>query len=149
MEKVRELSRNPLYLGIAAGLLGLIVGWFVIGWALWPVTYYDAAPVNMRSDLRVDYLRMTIDSFAKNQDANLAKRRYAELGQEGSKALDEIRKAPGKTFPDDITKFSNALALPAGQQPVTQATTIPGTPVATKAGACYKISDTIRCRGLA
>jgi hypothetical protein len=135
MEKVREMLKNPLYVGIAAGLLGLIVGWFVIGWGLWPVTYYDAAPVNMRSDLRVDYLRMSIDSFSKNQDANLAKRRYAELGPDGSKILDEIRKAPGKTFPDDITKFSNALALPAGQQPVTQATTIPGTPAATKPAA--------------
>lgn len=115
MEKVREYLKNPMYVGIAAGVLGLLVGWFVIGWGIWPVTYYDAAPVNMRSDLQVDYLRMAIDSYSKNQDVTLAKRRYQDLGPDASKVLDEIRKAPGKTFPDDVTKFSNALALPAAQ----------------------------------
>ena len=114
MEKVRELLKNPLYVGIGAGLLGLLVGWFIIGWGLWPVTYYDAAPVNMRSDLKVDYMRMAIDSFTKNQDATLAKQRYQGLGADASKILDDLRKTPGKTFPDDITKFANALALPAG-----------------------------------
>lgn len=133
MEKVRGLLKNPLYVGIAAGLLGLIIGWFAIGWGLWPVTYYDAAPVNMRADLQADWLRMAIDSYAKNGDVNLAKRRFQDLGADASKVLDEIRKAPGKTFPDDITKFSNALALPAAQP----AATAVGTPAAaqpTKAG---------------
>jgi hypothetical protein len=128
MEKVRELLKNPLYVGVAAGVLGLIVGWLVIGWALWPVTYYDAAPANMRKDLQVDYLRMAIDSYSKNQDATLAKRRFQDLGANATTYLEEIRKAPGKTFPDDIGRFSNALALPAGQ-PVVQVTTIPGTVV--------------------
>ena len=114
MEKVRELLKNPLYLGIGAGLLGLLVGWFIIGWGLWPVTYYDAAPGNLRSDLQVDYMRMSIDSYSKNQDAALAKQRYQGLGTDSAKILDNLRKTPGKTFPDDITKFANALALPAG-----------------------------------
>ena len=115
MEKVRDLLKNPLYVGIAAGVLGLIIGWFVFGWWISPVSWYDAAPVDMRSDLQVDYMRMAIDSYSKNQDVTLAKRRYQDLGPDASKVLDEIRKAPGKTFPDDITKFSNALALPAVQ----------------------------------
>ncbi len=132
MDKVRDLLKNPLYVGIGAGLLGLIVGWFVIGWGLWPVTYYDAAPVNLRSDLKVDYLRMAIDSYAKSGDTATAKRRYQDVGADAATYLDEIRKAPGKTFPDDITKFANALAVPAGQPGAV--TTIPGTtaPQATK-----------------
>ena len=130
MEKVRELLKNPLYFTIGAGLLGLLVGWIIIGWGLWPVTYYDAAPVNMRSDLQVDYMRMAIDSYSKNQDAALAKQRYQGMGENAAKVLDDLRKTPGKTFPDDITKFANALALPAG--PVGQAT-LPAAQ-ATKAG---------------
>jgi hypothetical protein len=110
MEKVRELLKNPLYVGIGAGLLGLIVGWFVIGWGLWPVTYYDAAPVNLRSDLKVDYLRMAIDSYAKTGDVATAQRRYHDVGPDAATYLQEIKNAPGKTFPDDITKFANALA---------------------------------------
>ena len=111
MEKVRELLKNPLYVGIGAGLLGLIVGWFVIGWGIWPVTYYDAAPVNLRTDLQVDYLRMAIDSYAKTGDVATAKRRYQDLGPDAATYLKEIQTAPGQTFPDDITKFANALAL--------------------------------------
>ena len=125
MEKVRELLKNPLYVGIGAGLLGLIVGWFVIGWGIWPVTYYDAAPVNLRSDLKVDYLRMAIDSYAKTGDAVTAKRRYQDLGPDAATYLQEIKNAPGKTFPDDITKFANALAMTAPLPGA--ATTIPGT----------------------
>jgi hypothetical protein len=129
MEKVREYSKNPLYVGIAAGVLGLIVGWFVIGWALWPVTYYDAAPVNLRADLQVDYLRMAIDSYSKNGDVSAAKLRYQNLGPDASKVLAEIRTSPGKTFPDDITKFSNALALTIAQPG--QGTLAPTLPVGT------------------
>lgn len=125
MEKVRELLKNPLYVGIGAGLLGLIVGWFVIGWGIWPVTYYDAAPVNLRTDLQVDYLRMAIDSYAKTGDVATAKRRYQDLGPDAATYLKEIQTAPGQTFPDDITKFANALAL-SGTQPGA-VTTIPGT----------------------
>lgn len=120
MEKVRELLKNPLYVAIGAGLLGLLVGWFIIGWGLWPVTYYDAAPANLRADLQTDYLRLAIDSYSKNQDATLAKQRYLNLGSNASKLLDDLRKTPGKTFPDDITKFANALALPASSPAATQ-----------------------------
>jgi len=153
MEKVREWSKNPLYVGIAAGLLGLIIGWILIGWTIWPVTYYDAAPANMRADLRIDYLRMAIDSYSKNPDVAQAKRRYQELGPEATAALDEIRKAPGKTFPDDIIKFSNALALPAGQVvPPVQATAVPAATavggatvaaVATKAPVAGQVTPTM------
>jgi len=138
MEKVRELLKNPLYVGIGAGLLGLIVGWFVIGWALWPVTYYDAAPVNLRSDLKVDYLRMAIDSYAKTGDVATAQRRYQDVGPDAATYLQEINNAPGKTFPDDIKKFANALALAPGA-----VTTIPGaTAAGTTAPQATKLAAT-------
>ncbi len=99
MEKVRELLKNPLYVAIGAGLLGLLVGWIIIGWGLWPVTYYDAAPVNMRSDLQVDYMRMAINSYSKNQDAAVAKQRYQGLGENAAKILDDLRKDPWQDLP--------------------------------------------------
>ena len=102
----------------------------MIGWGLWPVTYYDAAPVNLRSDLQVDYLRMAIDSYSKTGDAVTAKRRYQDLGPDAATYLQEIQTAPGKTFPDDITKFANALA---GTAPLPGAATT--APNATKSSA--------------
>jgi hypothetical protein len=141
MEKVRELLKNPLYVGIAAGVLGLIIGWFVIGWGLYPVTYYDAAPVNMRSDLKVDYLRMAIESYSKNADVTLAKQRFNDLGPDATKLLDQLRKAPGKTFPDDITRFSNALALPGSSVP--QGTAAPTLPAGTAAPQGTKLATNL------
>ncbi len=146
MEKVRELLKNPLYVGIGAGLIGLIIGWFIIGWGLWPVTYYDASPANLRADLKVDYMRMAVESYAKNQDGALAKKRYTDLGADAAKILADIKTNPGKTFPDDIAKFGNALAGTATQPGATQAApqgTKPaaGTPQATTAAGAPASSD--------
>ena len=73
MNKVREYAKNPLYLAIAAGIVGLLIGWLVIGWGLWPVTYTDTDPSSLRSDFKEDFARMAVDSFAKTPDAKLVK----------------------------------------------------------------------------
>jgi hypothetical protein len=83
-------------------------------------------------------MRMAIDSYSKNQDAALAKQRYQGLGTNAAKILDDLRKTPGKTFPDDITKFANALALPAGS---TVATLPPGQP--TKAAGAVQTTTAV------
>jgi hypothetical protein len=125
MEKLREWSKNPLYVGIIAGLLGFFLGWFVMGWWLSPVEWVNADAKDLRAELRPDYLRMVIDSYAKNQDAALAKTRYDRLGSYGPTLLNDIIANPGKTFPDDANKFKAAVG--AGGQ-VVQPTTAPGQP---------------------
>ena len=63
MEAVREQLKKPLVTGIAGLVIGLILGWFVIGWGLWPVQWTDAAPQDLRQDVKEDYLRMAVDSI--------------------------------------------------------------------------------------
>lgn len=90
MNKVRELAKNPLYTAIAAGVVGLLIGWLFIGWGLWPVTYTNTDPSSLRADFKADYARMAVDSFARNNDVTLAQQRYAALGKDAENVLASI-----------------------------------------------------------
>lgn len=94
MDAIRELTKKPLVMGIAGFVLGLFLGWFVIGWGLWPVEWKDAAPQHLRQDLKEDYLRMALDSFTQNKDANLANTRFDALGEEAAGLLQKIETDP-------------------------------------------------------
>lgn len=92
MEIIREyLKKAPVLVGIGF-VAGLILGWFVIGWGIWPVKWTDAAPEHLRHDLKLEYLSMAVDSYVLNQDIELAKKRFAEFGDEGEALLKEIEK---------------------------------------------------------
>lgn len=140
MDRIRELVKRPLYAAIAGGVLGLILG-LIIGWGIWPVQYYDAAPKDMQVGYREDYLRMTIETYAKNGDKNLAMRRWGDLGSDASDLLAKIQVNPQDITPGDLAKFNtlvNAGAAPApGQTQAAPGATqaAPGGPVATQAPA--------------
>ncbi len=132
MDAIREQLNKPLVVGIAAFIIGLILGLVVLGWWLWPVQYYDAAPSNLRPDLQVDYLRMAIDSFQLNPDIQTAKRRYDALGEYGPTALAEIMANPSSQSPEVIQVFSNAVTTPGtgtGLQPTQEGQQPTGQPV--------------------
>lgn len=125
--KLQQFLSKPLYVGIAAGVVGLLIGWMLLGWVIWPVSWYDAAPSHLREDLKVDYARMAIDSFAKNQDAVLARTRFKNLGEDAQKYLDQIAAKPGLTNPADIESFKKALSGQVVVQPTVVGTAKPGT----------------------
>ncbi len=56
-------------------LLGLFIGWWVIGWWLWPVTYSNALPQDLRPDEKGQYLAMVAESYAATGDLATAQRR--------------------------------------------------------------------------
>ncbi len=129
MNKVRELAKNPLYTAIAAGVVGLFIGWLIIGWGIWPVTYVNTDPSSLRADFKADFARMAVDSYARNNDAQLAQQRYAALGADAAKVLQSIVTSSNA---QEVDLFSRA-AIGSGIQPVT--TTVPGqTPAATQPG---------------
>ncbi|MFQ5945520.1 MAG: hypothetical protein ACE5NC_04640 [Anaerolineae bacterium] len=63
--------RVALAVGAAFGI-GLIVGWLGIGWWLWPVTYFDTDPPDLRRSHQEAYLSMVADSYHLTGDAALA-----------------------------------------------------------------------------
>lgn len=83
MEKIRELLRKPSVCLALGAFVGLIIGWFGIGWGVWPVQWKDASARELRADLQADYLRLAVESYSQTPDDSLAKKRWAEFGETG------------------------------------------------------------------
>lgn len=127
MDKYREQLNRPVVIAVLGGIAGLILG-LIIGWGIWPVQWYDAAVADLRRDLQQDYLRMTIDSYARNDNRELALQRWAELGDAAPEVLNDVQINPGGTTPGDMAKFnalvSGGAAAPLGT-PAPGAATLP------------------------
>lgn len=122
MDKILEQLRKPLVAGILGFVIGLLVGLPLLGWGLWPVEWYDAAPKHLRADVQADYLRMTIDSYNRNRDKTLAITRYQSLEEQAPEILKMVQKEPGSISLADLQDFSTLVGetLPA----------VPGAPTA-------------------
>ncbi len=128
MNKVRELAKNPLYTAIAVGVVGLLIGWLIIGWGIWPVTYVNTDPSSLRADFKADYARMAVDSYARTNDVKLAQQRFAALGKDAQSVLQSITTSSNS---QDVQLF--LLAATGSTAPVS--TAVPGlTPQATQVG---------------
>ncbi|MBI5567068.1 MAG: hypothetical protein HY870_19380 [Chloroflexi bacterium] len=104
------------YLGwsllIALGV-GLLIGWFLLGWVIAPVQFTDAKPSSLSAQYQEVHLGYVADSFAAGNTKvdDLATR----LGEGWSKQqvidrLDSMIKA-GRPGADRLTKLRDALAL--------------------------------------
>lgn len=112
MEAVTAITRNylknmrvVLILGV---VLGLLLG-LIIGWGLWPVQWTDASPEVLREDLQRDYLRMTIDSYNRTGDPNLAMQRWNNLGEARDRVYGQVQSDPGYLNPVDVQNFGQLV----------------------------------------
>jgi hypothetical protein len=105
MDAIREQLKKPLVVGIAGLVVGIALGIFY-GWVISPVKWTDAAVEHLRPDLQQEYLRMAIDSYAQNRDAELAKKRYADLGPNAADVLNAVMDNPGSQNIETILAFN-------------------------------------------
>lgn len=105
MDAIREQIKKPLVLGIAGLVVGIALG-ILYGWVINPVEWTDAAVEHLRADLQQEYLRMSIDSYAQNRDAELAKKRYADLGPNAAEVMGAVMESPGAQNFETILAFS-------------------------------------------
>ena len=111
MDTVRESFKKGLNSPPIMAAVGLVVGiilGLVYGWVISPVEFVDASISHLREDLKVEYLRMAIDSYALNQDATQAGERYDRLGEEASSYLADIEFNPSGQLISDIDSFREA-----------------------------------------
>ena len=47
-------------------VVGFFVGWFVMGWGLWPVDFVNGTVSQLRPDLQQDWVRLTASEYALN-----------------------------------------------------------------------------------
>lgn len=75
MSMILELigGRWTLY-GLAVGfVVGLLIGWFVIGWGIAPITWENAAPVDLHPDYQKIFVGAVADSYNIHGNAELAR----------------------------------------------------------------------------
>jgi hypothetical protein len=77
MASGNERTRPRWFWPLIAFLVGLLVGWLVIGWALWPVTWKNTLPRDLRPAERQGYLTMVAESLTTSGDTALAQERLA------------------------------------------------------------------------
>lgn len=118
MEELRVKLKTPLAAGIIGFALGLFIGLVILGWWLWPVEWKDAASVDLRQDLKTDYLSMAIDSFSMRKDLERAKTRWDDLGPGAETALEELRdRSKGDKNTPDTAAIESYVAVVKGNQP--------------------------------
>ena len=108
MDQIREQLQKPLAAAIAGFIVGLLFGWIVIGWGIWPVEWTDATSAHLRADLKEDYMRMAIDSNTLHPDPTKAKERWDGLQPGAEDVLAAIQAAPGAQL-NDLANFSVAV----------------------------------------
>jgi hypothetical protein len=116
MDAIRNITERKIVVLILGIILGILVG-VLYAWVVQPVEWVDGTPADLRQDLRVDYLRMAVDSYASNLDADLALERYNSLGDFGTETLDLVGETPAEVDPSAIQKFQALLAVeePTGE----------------------------------
>jgi hypothetical protein len=116
MDALRNLTERKIIVLTLGIILGIMIG-VLYAWVVQPVEWVDGTPADLRQDLRVDYLRMAIDSYASNLDADLAVERYDALGEFGTETLDLVGETPAEVDPSAIQKFQALLAVeePTGE----------------------------------
>lgn len=112
-------SKNWLLLALAT-LCGLIFG-LVYGWVLSPVQYVDTTPADLRADFKADYTLMVAETYASEQNLDLAARRLASLGSQPPVEIATTALAFARQngyAPEDLELLQNlTLALQTWQAP--------------------------------
>jgi hypothetical protein len=116
MDAMKTLLDRKWVLPAIAIIVGIGLGLFY-AWIISPVKWINGTPAQMRDDLRQDYLRMTIDSYSVNGDADLAITRYQNLGQYAQKTLEEVGVNPGSVEAEALQNFRSTIEIFAPELP--------------------------------
>ena len=110
MDNAKEIVTRKSFAVIVAVIAGIALG-LLYAWVIQPVQLVDADISQLRDDLKVDYLRMTIDSYSVNSDAELAIKRYESLGENKEQILSDVGQNPDEVSPSDLQKFQALVAV--------------------------------------
>ncbi len=125
----RTGSTNWLWLA-AAFFVGLLIGWIVLGWWLFPVNWTNANMHDLRQEQRYQYLSLVAESYLINGDLGLVGERLQQWKPQ--EAVDDLN-AAAAAFAEAgrATQAQNlqtlAAALTTTLTPGTQPTTPPAT----------------------
>lgn len=110
MDNAKEIVTRKSFAVVVAAIAGIALG-LLYAWVIQPVVLVDADISQLREDLQVDYLRMVIDSYSVNSDAELAIQRYDSIGENKEEILSYVGENPGEVSPSDLQKFQALVAV--------------------------------------
>jgi len=115
---IKNLLKNMRVVLVLGVILGLLLG-IIFAWGIWPAKAIDTTPEVLREDLQKDYLRMTIDSYNRTGDPNIAIERWNNLGEARGRVFGLIQNDPGYLNPADIQNFGLLVQNATGAPVVT------------------------------
>jgi hypothetical protein len=80
-------SRNLIIAIVVCLVLGCLIGWMVFGWLIWPVSWTDADPYDLRREHKEAYVAMVADSYSINNDRQLAEERMGGFEEEEAREI--------------------------------------------------------------
>lgn len=110
-EKIISYLKNYKIALPVVFVLGILIGWLVIGWGVWPVQWYDAAPEHLHPDFRDDYLRMAVYSSTMSGKYEIATGAWSALGDNAEETLTLIRAEPNYLTQDQLTFFESMIGV--------------------------------------
>lgn len=123
MNREPARARPAFFWPLLAFIVGLLIGWLGIGWGVWPVSYKNALPMDLRPAERNAYLAMVAESYATTGDLDAARERLAtwSTGEDLAETLVGLQTSLEMTnakAAGDVQLLGTALglgALTAGQ----------------------------------
>ncbi len=107
-------KQRTLWIGVAvAFIVGLLFGWMVLGWMVAPVQWVNADPSDLRVSAKEAYVVMAADSFALNDNIQLAKERLGSFDQaELSAMIGRLREgAPDAESRERLDRLAEAVQI--------------------------------------
>ena len=123
-------KRVPIWVWFALALLaGLLIGWFALGWGIWPAVPKDALPADMRTTEREAYLSMVVESFAVDGKVAPAREKVASWSSEA--LAEDLGRLQARLAGVDALQAGDmqALAAALGLRPLAAPVAAPAEPV--------------------
>ena len=76
------VKQRAMLVAVLALLVGFFLGWFVMGWWLWPVDFVNGALAQTQPSIQQDWVRLTAAEYALNPNIDRAAARIDRAGPE-------------------------------------------------------------------
>ena len=144
MAPVADKVRPKWFWPLIAFLAGLLIGWWVIGWVIWPVKWNNALPPDLRAAERDHYLQMVAESYAATGNAELAGERLAtwtdqKLGDDLARLQTRLAGANDQSA-GQVQQLASVLGVEKGSSaiPAGEPTVVPAESTAPQSSSILK-----------
>jgi len=109
-------KKQPLIMALLLFIVGFLLGWFVMGWTLWPVTYVNGDISQLNPVLQQQFVVLVADQYAATPDTKKAVTMIQELGPNASQIISDTLDASKGTEAMNVSQLQLAV-MPSLAQP--------------------------------